>query len=91
MVDGRFFIQPPNAWPMTILTLAELEAAINFWRTRSPSTGEEHALCAEAAALATPYAMMIFEHTSQLSESDLDQVAREALLAWRRGTEGTKY
>lgn len=43
----------------TPITLAELESAINFWRQRSsPSMGEELRLCAEASALATPYALM---------------------------------
>jgi len=43
----------------TLLTLTELESAINFWRQRSPSVGEELRLCSEASSLATPYALMI--------------------------------
>ncbi|VDK99930.1 hypothetical protein FR5810_00831 [Bordetella pertussis] len=38
----------------TPITLPELEQAINYWRHRAPSQGDESRLCAQAAALATP-------------------------------------
>ncbi len=43
----------------TVIPLTDLEQAINYWRNLRPAQGEEARLCAEAAALATPYAMMI--------------------------------
>ncbi|MGE8510503.1 MAG: DUF3717 domain-containing protein, partial [Paraburkholderia terricola] len=41
---------------MSEITIHELEAAINFWRARSPSSGDELVLCKEASALSKPYA-----------------------------------
>ncbi|MGB7481265.1 MAG: DUF3717 domain-containing protein [Burkholderiaceae bacterium] len=43
------------------ITLPELEQAINYWRRQRPATGEECALSPEVDALATVYALMIFE------------------------------
>lgn len=64
-------------------SLAELEAAINYWRLRQPSSGEELALCRQAAALAEPYALMILYGNNQLETSQLSDEAREALHAWQ--------
>jgi len=66
------------------ITLTELEDAINFWRTRKPSTGEARVLCAEAAALAGPYAAMIMNHRRATDEAHLPEPARAAVAAWRQ-------
>ncbi|PHY06279.1 MAG: hypothetical protein CK528_10170 [Alcaligenaceae bacterium] len=66
-----------------ILTLTELEAAINFWRHRSPSVGEELRLCPEASSLATPYALMIIERRKELTVAELSERAQGALAVWR--------
>ena len=66
----------------TLLTLTELESAINFWRQRSPSVGEELRLCPEASSLATPYALMIIERTKQIDTSTLSERAQGAIAAW---------
>jgi len=60
------------------ITVTQLEAAINFWRQRVPATGEEARLCAEASALASPYAMMIFEGVKNIDAQALDQAAQAA-------------
>ena len=65
------------------ITLPEIEAAINFWRQRSPSVGEELRLCQEASSLATPYALMIIERRTQLEVSQLSEKAQTALLGWQ--------
>lgn len=65
------------------LTLPELEDAINFWRTARPSHGEEHALSPEVNALATVYAMMIFNREKSLPLEALDQAPRQLLESWR--------
>ena len=70
----------------TPITLAELESAINFWRQHSPSVGEELRLCAEASALATPYALMIMGRRTSITMDDLSEKAREAILAWKAQT-----
>jgi hypothetical protein len=66
------------------LTLTDLEQAINFWRTRHPSTGEEQKLCPEANALATPYAQMIVLHLKQIEVESLSDQAQGALTLWRQ-------
>lgn len=67
----------------SFITLPEIEAAINFWRQRSPSVGEEMRLCQEASSLATPYALMIIERKSQLEISTLSEKAQNALRNWQ--------
>lgn len=64
------------------LTLPELESAINFWRQRSPSIGEELRLCPEASSLATPYALMIIERRQQMTVADMSERAQSAIAAW---------
>ncbi|OVZ64973.1 hypothetical protein CDO44_01055 [Pigmentiphaga sp. NML080357] len=66
------------------ITLTELEDAINFWRAHKPSTGEEHTLCNEAAALAGPYAAMIMNHRRAVDVAGLPEPARAAIEAWRQ-------
>lgn len=63
-------------------SLPELEAAINYWRNRSPSQGEELALCGQAAALAEPYALLIFESKNEVLAETLSAEARQALDEW---------
>jgi hypothetical protein len=65
------------------ITLSEIESAINFWRQRSPSVGEELRLCQEASSLATPYALMIMEKRGQLELSTLTEQAQAALSGWQ--------
>ena len=76
----------PNTSPAThapdTLSLTDLERAINFWRKRHPSTGEEQRLCAEANALAEPYALAIVTHRDTLRRDELDPEAQTALDAW---------
>lgn len=67
----------------SVLTLSELEAAINYWRSRSPSKGDELALCPQAAALAEPYAMLIFERKQAVAVDGLSTRAQQALQEWR--------
>ncbi len=64
------------------ISLTELERAINFWRKRHPSTGEEQRLCPEANALAEPYAIAIVTHRTTLRPSDFSDTAQAALSAW---------
>lgn len=64
------------------ITLPEIESAINFWRQRSPSIGEELRLCQEASSLATPYALMIIERKSQIEISTMSEKAQAALRGW---------
>lgn len=63
------------------VTIQELEAAINYWRNQSPASGDAQ-LCAEASALAGPYAMMIVQGSARIPLDVLDDSARSALKAF---------
>lgn len=64
---------------MLFITIQELEAAINYWRSQSTAVGEELALCLEATALAKPYALMIVQSSQRMPIDVLDESARLAL------------
>ncbi|MBN3802581.1 DUF3717 domain-containing protein [Paraburkholderia sp. Ac-20336] len=63
---------------MSEITIHELEAAINFWRARSPSSGDELVLCKEASALSKPYALLIVQRQQSLSLDRFDPIAKQA-------------
>jgi hypothetical protein len=64
---------------MLFITIQDLEAAINYWRSQSPAVGEELHLCPEAAALAKPYALMIVQGAQRVPIEALDEMARLAI------------
>ncbi len=64
---------------MLFVSIQELEAAINYWRSQSPASGEELHLCLEASALAKPYALMIVQGAQRVPEDVLDEVAKSAI------------
>ena len=64
---------------MLFLSIQDLEAAINYWRSRSPAVGEELHLCPESAALAKPYAMMIVQGAQRVPMDVLDEAATLAI------------
>ena len=65
---------------MSDISIHELEAAINFWRARSPSSGDELVLCKEASALSKPYALLIVQR---------QQTYRRIVWTSRRGKRGS--
>jgi hypothetical protein len=64
---------------MLFISIQDLEAAINYWRSQSPAVGEELHLCPEAAALAKPYALMIVQGAQRAPMDVLDEAARLAI------------
>jgi hypothetical protein len=68
---------------MSNVTLHELEAAINWWKQAHPADARNCALASEVAALATPYALLIWQRAASMPLADLNEPARQALLAWR--------
>jgi len=74
---------------MERITLPQLEEAINFWRNRAPSRGDDHRLCPEAAALAVPYALMIVRHQHDIGADELPPAALAAYRAWRATVDPT--
>jgi len=72
------------ALPLSI-PLTDLESAINYWRAKSPSVGEECRLSAETSALATPYALMILGRQPTVAVENLSDKAQAALATWYAG------
>ena len=64
---------------MLYVSIQELEAAINYWRSQSPAEGEELRLCPEASALAKPYALMIVQGAQRVPVDVLDELASSAI------------
>jgi hypothetical protein len=82
--SSRLEAPPGDHEAMSDISIHELEAAINFWRARSPSSGDELVLCKEASALSKPYALLIVQRQQTLSPDRLDAVARQAWEAYVR-------
>jgi hypothetical protein len=72
---------------MLFVSIQDLEAAINYWRSQSPAVGEELHLCPEAAALAKPYALMIVQGAQRVPVDVLDEVARLAIQSFIKSTQ----
>ena len=72
---------------MLYVTIQELEAAINYWRSQSPARGDELRLCAEASALAKPYALMIVQGSQRIPVDVLDEPARSAIQKFIKTTQ----
>ena len=66
---------------MATLYVTDIESAINWWRERSPSPDGITA-CTEVRALATPYALMAYDHELGCDEASLSAAARDAWLAF---------
>ncbi len=70
---------------MAALHITDIEAAINWWRERSPSPDGITA-CAEVRALAEVYALMVYYHEAFADEASMPQQAHSAWLAWYAST-----
>ncbi len=66
---------------MSALHITDIEAAINWWRERSPSPDGITA-CAEVRALAEVYALMVYHHEDLVAEDGMPANARDAWLQW---------
>lgn len=66
----------------TDISLTELEKAINDWRSSKPSTGEERTLSAEVNALASVYALMIYQRKATLAIGSVAPFPRQLLEDW---------
>jgi hypothetical protein len=73
---------------MLFVSIQDLEAAINYWRSQSPALGEELQLCPEAAALAKPYALMIVQGAQRIPMDVLDEVEKLAIQNFLKSTQG---
>ena len=65
--------------------ITDIEAAINWWRARSPSPDGISA-CAEVRALAEVYGLMVYHHEDECAEAGLPAAAAAAWAAWYAST-----
>ena len=70
---------------MAGIHITDIEAAINWWREKSPSPDGITA-CAEVRALAEVYALMVYYHEVLCSEDGMPAKAKAAWLAWYDST-----
>ncbi|HRH88750.1 MAG TPA: DUF3717 domain-containing protein [Rubrivivax sp.] len=70
---------------MARIHITDIEAAINWWRERSPSPDGLRA-CDEVLALAEVYGLMVYEHEVDCDETALPAAAQQAWLAWYAST-----
>lgn len=73
---------------MAGIHISDLEAAINYWRERSPSS-DGLSLADPVRALAELYARMAYSHETEIEEASLSPPVREAWLAWFQTTPDT--
>jgi uncharacterized protein len=66
---------------MAGIHITDIEAAINWWRARSPSPDGITA-CPEVLALAEVYALLVYYREALADEHTMPAAARAAWLAW---------
>lgn len=100
---ARYHASPAPPWPclatlaralfrlshhMAGIHITDVEAAINYWRARSPSP-DGVTLAAPLRALAEVYALLVYYRQDEADEHTLPPAAREAWLAWYATTPDT--
>ena len=73
---------------MAAIHITDIEAAINFWRERSPSP-DGVTLGPQLRALAEVYALMVFYREDEADERGFPAAAYEAWKTWYEGTPDT--
>ena len=67
---------------MDLLSIGQIEAAINRARSALPSTGHEAALSMDVALLADVYGLMIYQRLDEIRLAELDDEHRAVALRW---------
>jgi predicted Fe-S protein YdhL (DUF1289 family) len=70
---------------MTTIHITDIEAAINWWRERQPSSDGVD-LGAEVSALAETYALMVHRRETDCAEASLGPESMQAWLRWYDST-----
>lgn len=73
---------------MAAIHIADIEAAINFWRAAQPSP-DGLTLASEVRALAEIYARLVFRRADEVDEHELSAAAAGAWHAWYASTPDT--
>ena len=87
-ISGLIFCLISCRFPMPRIHITDIEAAINHWRHKKPSP-DGLTLAPELRALATVYALMVFQHEDEAGEESLAPEALAAWLAWYDTTADT--
>jgi uncharacterized protein len=66
---------------MAGIHITDIEAAINHWRARVPSS-DGVLLAPELRALAEVYALLVYHRQTEADETTMPAAARQAWLAW---------
>eukprot|EP01037_Dinobryon_pediforme_P000124 gene124-124_t len=74
---------------MAAIHITDIEAAINHWRHRAPASPDGLGLAPEVQALGEVYALMVYEHTTEIDEDSLPSAAMAAWQAWYDTTPDT--
>ena len=70
---------------MAGIHITDIEAAINWWRERSPSPDGISA-CAPVRALAEIYALMVYHRQAECDDVSMPAKAKQAWLEWYAST-----
>ena len=73
---------------MTGIHITDIEAAINYWRAKTPSP-DGVTLAAEVRVLAEVYALMVFQREDWVDERGFPAAAMAAWLGWYDSTADT--
>ena len=73
---------------MAGIHITDIEASINWWRERAPSS-DGVSLPAPTRALAEVYALMVYFHETEADEATLPPKARDAWMTWYESTPDT--
>lgn len=73
---------------MAGIHITDIEAAINFWRAKSPSP-DGVTLVPELRALAEVYALLVYYHEDEADEFSMPQAAMDAWRVWYDTTPDT--
>ena len=74
--------------PMAGIHIADIESAINYWRTATPSP-DGVCLGVELDALGAVYATMVFQRALEVDEFSMPTAALQAWLGWYATTPDT--
>lgn len=81
-------LTPPASGRSVGIFITDMEAAINYWRARSPSP-DGVTLAPELRALAEVYALMVYHHQTMADERSMPRAAYAAWLTWYETTPDT--
>ena len=78
----------PLGTTMAAIHITDIEAAINYWRARTPSA-DGCSLAPEVAALAEVYGQMVYDRAAEVDEAVMPDSALAAWMTWYDTTPDT--